>query len=399
MLVLMYLTYNSFCQAVVSVFSCSAPLNGQRFLTVDMNVQCYTPNHVASLIVSGLLLATICLGLPAIFAFILYKNRRNLYDPRIYSLMGTLFDGFDVDHGTYAWQAIVMLRNFSLVAVMRSVSDSQLQLMGSLLVTVFALALHLAFQPYTVLFYNKLESLSLASVVFAQTMSMALVDASAQAASKIGQADGIGLRTIDGISFTLVVVHLSVILAFMYAFLKPPPQVGARKTRGDTGRRTQAQPVGPSSTGNIKSQKRLAPGAGSVGVEMTAMQARGNPAQSGSNCESKSVDVSTTAVVAASAAAESGNPLAIVAIHPMPGTRLPELDTQFHGTTALAAAVSAQPSAFTHTPPPSGSTVQIGARSASHIGTAAEAPLAMVMGPSRSRQSSQRRLRIVGLTS
>jgi hypothetical protein len=167
--------------------------------------------------------------------------------------------------------------------------------MSSLLVTMLALGLHLFFQPYTVLFYNKLESLSLASVVFAQTMSMALVDANAQAASKIGQADGIGLRTIDGIGFTLVAVHLSVILAFMYAFLKPPPQVGARKTRGDTGRRTQAQPVGFNSTSSAKLPKRLAPGAGSVGIEMAAIHASGagHKAQSATDCEHNFISAAT----------------------------------------------------------------------------------------------------------
>ncbi len=124
-----------------------------------------------------------------------------------------------------------MLRNFSLVAVMRSVSEPQLQLMGSMMVSIFALGLHLAYQPYTVLFYNKLETLSLASVVFAQTMSMALVGSEGESEQSIQGSGGVSVTAVDGISFLLVILHVLVLLMYVYAFLRPPPQEGAVKTR------------------------------------------------------------------------------------------------------------------------------------------------------------------------
>ena len=230
LLVLMYLTYNAFCQAVVSVFSCSEPLDGKRYLTVDMNVQCYTAPHVVSLVMSGLLLVCVCLGLPGLFAWILYRNRRNLYDPRIYSLLGALFDGFDAEHGTYAWQAVIMLRNFALVAVMRSVSESQLQLMGSMLVTVLALGLHLACQPYTVLFYNQLETLSLGSVVFAQTMSVSLLPVQSVAASAAaGSATAVSPAAGSAIAYLVLAVQASVIVAFLAALASPPAPTAVRR--------------------------------------------------------------------------------------------------------------------------------------------------------------------------
>ncbi|CAE7637236.1 unnamed protein product, partial [Symbiodinium sp. KB8] len=232
LLVLLYLTYNSFARAVVAVFSCTAPVNGVRYLTADLNVQCGTPTHLAAVSASVVLVITVCLGTPALFAFILYKNRKALYDPQIYSLMGALFDGFDADHGTFAWQAVIMLRNFALVAVVRSISEPQLQLMGSILVTTTALCFHLAFLPYTVLLYNQVETVSLSSVAFAQMMSMSLVNGIGDESAKAeGVSGGISAIVVNGVGYMLLALHLCVFLMFVYFFLKPPPQVGAKKTR------------------------------------------------------------------------------------------------------------------------------------------------------------------------
>ena len=232
LLVLLYLTYNSFARAVVAVFSCTAPVNGVRYLTADLNVQCGTPTHLAAVSASVVLVITVCLGTPALFAFILYKNRKALYDPQIYSLMGALFDGFDADHGTFAWQAVIMLRNFALVAVVRSISEPQLQLMGSILVTTTALCFHLAFLPYTVLLYNQVETVSLSSVAFAQMMSMSLVNGIGDESAKAeGVSGGISAIAVNGVGYMLLALHLCVFLMFVYFFLKPPPQVGAKKTR------------------------------------------------------------------------------------------------------------------------------------------------------------------------
>ena len=128
------------------------------------------------------------------------------------SALGFFFDGFDTRRGLYAWQAVIMTRNFAVTAALSALLDPIEQLSACLLVVMVASWLHLWFKPYAVAIFNTLETVSLATIAatLAATVGM-------QPSAVSGQGASAPLTPVQTAIFALLLIVNAVVIAvFLY---------------------------------------------------------------------------------------------------------------------------------------------------------------------------------------
>ena len=209
LLALWYLLYNSFARAALTVLPCTQTVDGTRYVLADLNTECDTAAHRTAVALSTTCIVVLCLGTPAALALALFKNRHALQSPRVFRALGFLYDGFKQERGLYAWQAVIMLRNFGVVAILTTVPSAQLQIMWSAMVVSVAAWAHLSMQPYASALYNHLEGLSLMSTVGCVVMSMSLV-------TGLSDDERPSEAFQSGVMWLLFVVQLGVLIGFAY---------------------------------------------------------------------------------------------------------------------------------------------------------------------------------------
>ena len=96
-------------------FNCSGNIDGKFYLTKDYTIECFTGEWNAMLPVAILSVAIYPLGIPALFAFQLWKHRKKLDDDAVVARYGFLYEPYQRE--AFLWDIWEMLRKLLLTCV------------------------------------------------------------------------------------------------------------------------------------------------------------------------------------------------------------------------------------------------------------------------------------------
>jgi hypothetical protein len=96
-------------------FNCSGNIDGKFYLTKDYSIECFTGKWNVLLPVAFLSVAIYPLGIPALFAFQLWRHRQKLDDDAVVARYGFLYEGYRPE--AYLWDTWEMLRKLLLTGV------------------------------------------------------------------------------------------------------------------------------------------------------------------------------------------------------------------------------------------------------------------------------------------
>jgi len=97
------------------MFSCTSLGDGKYYLNSDLEVECWSSQHLTwslTLALPGILIWGILL--PCLGVRKLYKNRANLHDPSLLAQYGFLFKGFNDQY--YFWELIILFRKVAVAS-------------------------------------------------------------------------------------------------------------------------------------------------------------------------------------------------------------------------------------------------------------------------------------------
>lgn len=77
-LLISFLVYSSVSATVFQTFSCEDLDDGRNYLRADYGIECKTTKHRAFQVFAGIMILVYPVGIPASYAYVLYKNRRVL---------------------------------------------------------------------------------------------------------------------------------------------------------------------------------------------------------------------------------------------------------------------------------------------------------------------------------
>jgi hypothetical protein len=150
-----------------TLFSCKQLGVGDDdfYLTQDMQIRCYTPEHIAWMITLGIpMLVVYVVGIPFFVFYLLHKHQRKLHDPKepgIKRRLFFLYTGYEREW--WFWEVLVAVRKLMLVAVTVFWQNSiKLQAHAGLMLIVVSLTLHIYAKPFLDDRADLLEFLSLA---------------------------------------------------------------------------------------------------------------------------------------------------------------------------------------------------------------------------------------------
>ncbi len=96
-------------------FNCSSNIDGTFYLTKDYTIECFTGEWNAMLPVAIVSVAIYPLGIPALFAFQLWKHRKKLDDDAVLARYGFLYEPYQ--RQAFLWDIWEMLRKLLLTGV------------------------------------------------------------------------------------------------------------------------------------------------------------------------------------------------------------------------------------------------------------------------------------------
>jgi hypothetical protein len=146
--------YPTLVASIASVFNCTAPIHGKRYLLADLTVVCYEGGHIALVFFACIAGAVYAVGIPIAVAFATaFKTpvvcrgapdlttglrpwtrlhcvctrrlQANYASVNMRTRFGFLFHGYATDRSgvIVAWEAVVMLRKLAITLVGSIVSD------------------------------------------------------------------------------------------------------------------------------------------------------------------------------------------------------------------------------------------------------------------------------------
>jgi hypothetical protein len=167
--------FPTMCKSAFSIFQCSpVPLGGVHYLRSDLSVPCNDRAYAVAATVGWVMVAALCVVLPATIVFLVYVHRDDLRnrDVRFLSAWGFAVSGYSSSKWYLAgFEAAILLRRALLVLVPSVLLDSTAQMAGSQLVLLCALLLQVQVQPFTHSLYNNLEAASICVLMFTQLIS------------------------------------------------------------------------------------------------------------------------------------------------------------------------------------------------------------------------------------
>lgn len=98
----------------------------QKF-SARLNLLHFLIPPAAAQVVAGVAIIMLGAGIPLAFALLLRRNRHRLYEPRVYSSFGLLYEGLSVERGTYAWTSIDMVKKILVVLIASLIKSADFQ--------------------------------------------------------------------------------------------------------------------------------------------------------------------------------------------------------------------------------------------------------------------------------
>ncbi|RYE99127.1 MAG: hypothetical protein EOO41_01490 [Methanobacteriota archaeon] len=141
---------------------------GTKYLQVDLSVECWTGKHVIAAACAGVALVLFGLGIPLAIVRLLRKRQHKLHRVEVFGQFGFLYNGYDIQRGTYWWEALILTRKAAIVLLGSLVADEYIATFAAILVTFGALCAHAAFQPFLAPLFNLLEGATLMALCTTQ---------------------------------------------------------------------------------------------------------------------------------------------------------------------------------------------------------------------------------------
>ena len=212
----LFLSYNVLSTTAATMFKCRPEvLGGVRFLDADLSVPCYDAAHIAGMAAAGCMGLAFNIGMPLLLWLFLRRNKHKLFEPKIFSRFGFLYQGYSVNRGRYAWESVVMLRKFVIVMAASTVEDPWYQAIAGISIVVIALVLQALFRPYDQQLYNRLETAVLVVLSITQVVSLIFLRSETVLMSP---AERLHINVV--VTVLLVLLNGGMLLALLYFIVK-----------------------------------------------------------------------------------------------------------------------------------------------------------------------------------
>ncbi len=207
----MLVTYNSLLQAGMGALRCTEAVQGGYWLVADTSVACSGTAYELLSSFSGLAVALVALAMPVAVVLLLRPHRSSLSSPRVFQRYGMLYGGYRPSR--WYWESIIMLRKVFVQIIASLLTVTGLRLVSLLLVMGLCVLAQAKLKPYKEHTLNRLEMLSLGSLLFSLVLEvavMAAVGVSANAAALDPSLQTLKNAQIP-IALTIVILQLVVI--------------------------------------------------------------------------------------------------------------------------------------------------------------------------------------------
>ena len=143
-----------------------------QFLAADMSVKCYTSSHVVGIVFAVLVALVYNIGIPILLVWYLHRRRHSLTDPATVAKYGFIYSGYSVTRGRYWWEAVQLLKKFSLLVVAGVITDPWYQALAGIALLLASLLIHIYFVPYERPLFNLIETISIVVLLITQLGSL-----------------------------------------------------------------------------------------------------------------------------------------------------------------------------------------------------------------------------------
>jgi len=142
----LFILYPRVASIVLRLYSC-VKVGVKSYLTSDFTVQCYTSTWTRFAAANGIFLLLYPLGIPLLFVFLLYRERRNerFLLPEVRYQLGFLYEVYQVRH--WWWESVDLANKLIMTSILPFFDNAAL-LPVALAATVAYLALLLWQDPY-----------------------------------------------------------------------------------------------------------------------------------------------------------------------------------------------------------------------------------------------------------
>lgn len=208
-------TYNSLLQSGLVALRCTNEVQGGHWLLADTSVPCSGPVYGVLSAMSGLAVAVVALAMPVAGVLLLIPHRKHLSTPRIFQRYGMLYGGYRSSR--WYWESIIMLRKVAVQIIASLLTVTGLRLVALLLVMGLCVLAQAKLKPYKQHALNRLEMLSLGSLLLSLVLEVAVLAASG--VSNNAAALDASLQTLQNaqvpIAVTIIVIQLLVVGTLM----------------------------------------------------------------------------------------------------------------------------------------------------------------------------------------
>ncbi|CAN0415640.1 unnamed protein product [Ectocarpus sp. 12 AP-2014] len=151
-LVLAFLLYSTISSAIFQTFACDELDDGREYLRADHRLNCDTSTHLAFMVYAGLMIGVYPVGIPLVFAIVLWRKRSRLTvadrdDDVTIEPMKELWQPYRKD--VYFYEIIECLRRVTLSGVVVFIfPNSTAQIVVTFLIALFFYVVSEALHPY-----------------------------------------------------------------------------------------------------------------------------------------------------------------------------------------------------------------------------------------------------------
>ena len=176
---ILFLVYSFTSSLIFQMFDCDTLDDGNIYLRADYTIFCDGPRHRALLIYAGFMVLVYPLGIPAVFAFLLYRNRGTLLDKVAREDTLSVKSISDLwkpyKPSRFCYEVIECGRRIVLMSVVMVIDDdSAAQIAVSLMLAIVFTVLSEALAPYESQFDAWVNRFGHAVVVFSMYFALLL---------------------------------------------------------------------------------------------------------------------------------------------------------------------------------------------------------------------------------
>ena len=114
--VVMTTLHPTLVKEVLGFFQCTEEINGRRYLIEDVDVVCYSANHMFHIYLMAIpVLVIYIFGLPIITFLVLWKYQEKLFVSELRQRLGYLYSGFEPKY--YWWEFVVLSRLMAMAGI------------------------------------------------------------------------------------------------------------------------------------------------------------------------------------------------------------------------------------------------------------------------------------------